>query len=480
MTRLFLSAALVVIALGQAHSTEAKPMNVLFIAVDDLRPDLGCYGVDYAPSPNIDRLAKRGMVFRNHFVQVPTCGASRYAMLTGRSPAVTGFTGGNAGFYAGKTALSVEPLPGAQSMPELFKRSGYHTVLIGKISHTADGRVYAYNGAGDGRDEIPNAWTEMSTPYGTWKRGWGIFFAYANGVHREDGSGAKDLIDFKAENDNDLPDGQMAEHAIARLQHLAKRDQPFFMGLGFFKPHLPFVAPKQDWDALKNADIPPPPYPEKINSPYWHGSGEFFKYDFPHPKRPLSPENVINARRAYLACVRYTDRQVGRVLDAIDKTGLSENTIVVLWSDHGWNLGDSALWAKHTPLERAVRSPLIISVPGMKHAGTSSNALVESLDLFPTLVNLAKPSFTKTQHPLDGKSLAKILSKPNADVRDAALSYWRDAITVRTQSHRLVVTRKNDKLSKVELYDQSTEFDPVQNKASTHPEVVEQLKAFLP
>ena len=480
MTRLFLSAALVVIALGQAHATEAKPMNVLFIAVDDLRPDLGCYGVDYAPSPNIDRLAERGMVFRNHFVQVPTCGASRYAMLTGRSPAVTGFTGGNAGFYAGKTALSVETLPGAQSMPELFKRSGYHTVLIGKISHTADGRVYAYNGAGYGRDEIPNAWTEMSTPYGTWKRGWGIFFAYANGVHREDGSGAKDLIDFKAENDNDLPDGQMAEHGIARLQHLAKRDQPFFMGLGFFKPHLPFVAPKQDWDALKNADIPPPPYPEKINSPYWHGSGEFYKYDFPYPKRPLSPENVINARRAYLACVRYTDRQVGRVLDALDKTGLSENTIVVLWGDHGWNLGDSSLWAKHTPLERAVRSPLIISVPGMKHAGTSSNALVESLDLFPTLVDLAKPSFTKTQHPLDGKSLAKILTKPNAKVRDAALSYWRDCITVRTQSHRLVVTRKNDKLSKVELYDQSTEFDPVQNKASDHPEVVEQLKAFLP
>ena len=480
MTRLFLSAALVVIALGQAHATEAKPMNVLFIAVDDLRPDLGCYGVDYAPSPNIARLAERGMVFRNHFVQVPTCGASRYAMLTGRSPAVTGFTGGNAGFYAGKTALSVETLPGAQSMPELFKRSGYHTVLIGKISHTADGRVYAYNGAGYGRDEIPNAWTEMSTPYGTWKRGWGIFFAYANGVHREDGSGAKDLIDFKAENDNDLPDGQMAEHGIARLQHLAKRDQPFFMGLGFFKPHLPFVAPKQDWDALKNADIPPPPYPEKINSPYWHGSGEFYKYDFPYPKRPLSPENVINARRAYLACVRYTDRQVGRVLDALDKTGLSENTIVVLWGDHGWNLGDSSLWAKHTPLERAVRSPLIISVPGMKHAGTSSNALVESLDLFPTLVDLAKPSFTKTQHPLDGKSLAKILTKPNAKVRDAALSYWRDGITVRTQSHRLVVTRKNDKLSKVELYDQSTEFDPVQNKASAHPEVVEQLKAFLP
>ena len=480
MIRFLFFAAVAVTALGLAHAAKAKPMNVLFIAVDDLRPELGCYGVDYAHSPNIDRLAKRGMVFRNHFVQVPTCGASRYAMLTGRSPAVTGFTGGNAGFYAGKTALTAETLPGAQSMPELFKRSGYHTVLIGKISHTADGRVYAYNGAGDGRDEVPNAWTEMSTPYGTWKRGWGIFFAYANGIHREDGSGAKALVDFTVEGDDDLPDGQMAAHAVSRLKHLAKRDKPFFMGLGFFKPHLPFVAPRQDWEALKEADIPPPPHPDKIKSHYWHGSGEFFKYNFPYSKRTLSPENVINARRAYLACVRYTDRQVGRVLDALDKTGLSKNTIVVLWGDHGWNLGDSALWAKHTPLERAVRSPLIISVPGMKQAGSSSNALVESLDLFPTLIDLAKPEFKKTEHPLDGKSLAKVLDDLSAKVRDAALSYWRDGITVRTQSHRLIVTRINGLLSKVELYDQSTGFDPVKNKAENNPAVVERLKVYLP
>ena len=480
MIRFLLLVALAATALGQAYEVKAKPMNVLFIAVDDLRPELGCYGVDYAPSPNIDRLAERGMVFRNHFVQVPTCGASRYAMLTGRSPAVTGYTGGNAGFYTGKTALSAETLPGAQSMPELFKRSGYQTVLIGKISHTADGRVYAYNGAGDGRDEVPNAWTEMSTPYGTWKRGWGIFFAYANGIHREDGSGAKDLVDFTVKNDDDLPDGQIASHAVDRLQHLAERDKPFFMGLGFFKPHLPFVAPKQDWDALKAADIPPPPYPDKINSHYWHSSGEFFKYNFPFPKRPLTQENVINARRAYLACVRYTDRQVGRVLDVLDETGLSENTIVVLWGDHGWNLGDSALWAKHTPLERAVRSPLIISLPGMKQGGSSSDALVESLDLFPTIIDLTKPVFKKTKHQLDGKSLAKVLDDPSAKVRDAALSYWRDSITVRTQSHRLIVTRKNDQIIKLELYDQSTHFDPVENKADTNPKVVERLKAYLP
>jgi len=185
----FVFCSLVIISFGQVRGVVGKPLNVLFIAVDDLRPDLGCYGVSYAQSPNMDRLASRGMVFRNHFVQVPTCGASRYAMLTGRSPAVTGFTSGNSGFYSGSSALSAEIFPGAQSIPELFKRSGYSTILIGKISHTADGRVYSYNGEGDGRDEVPNAWTEMSTPYGSWKRGWGVFFAYANGIHREDGNG---------------------------------------------------------------------------------------------------------------------------------------------------------------------------------------------------------------------------------------------------------------------------------------------------
>ena len=474
---LLASLALLFTALGQA---QAKPMNVLFIAVDDLRPELGCYGVDYAQSPNIDRLAKRGMRFTNHFVQVPTCGASRYAMLTGRSPVSTSFTRGNNAFYAGPTALSPEILPGAQSMPELFKRSGYHTALVGKISHTADGRVYEYNGRGDGRDEIPNAWTEMSTPYGSWKRGWGIFFAYANGVHREDGTGMKNLIDFTVRKDTDLPDGQMAEHATTRLHRLAKGDKPFFMGLGFFKPHLPFVAPKQDWEAFKNAAVPPPPFPKKNKTAYWHSSGEFFKYNFPYPKKPLSAENVINARRAYLACVRYTDRQIGKVLDTLDATGLSDSTIVVLWGDHGWNLGDSAMWAKHTPVERAVRSPLIISVPGMKKAGAKSDALVESIDLLPTLIDLAKPSFTKTQHKLDGTSLAKLLDNPNGKVKNASLSYWRNGISVRTQTHRLIVTRKENQLSNIELYDSSTQFDPATNLATSHPSVVEKLKSYLP
>ena len=179
--------------------------NVLFIAIDDLRPELGCYGVKEAQSPNLDRLAKSGMLFTRQYAAVPTCGASRYALLTGRSPRNTGVTANNEAFYPGKTALDPSLLSGAQSLPEQFHRSGYQTVCIGKVSHTADGRVYAYNGVGDGRPELPNAWDALPTPFGAWQRGWGIFFAYEGGKHREDGQKHDALLEFTAKNDDDLP-----------------------------------------------------------------------------------------------------------------------------------------------------------------------------------------------------------------------------------------------------------------------------------
>ena len=146
-------------------SALAERKNVLLIAIDDLRPELGSYGREYAPSPNIDRLAGSGVVFKNHFVQVPTCGASRYALLTGRSPANSKALG-NAAFYSGSTALTDKPQPGAQSLPEMFRRNGYHTTLIGKISHTADGKVFKYDGSGDGHPEMPLAWDDFDTPVG--------------------------------------------------------------------------------------------------------------------------------------------------------------------------------------------------------------------------------------------------------------------------------------------------------------------------
>jgi len=464
-----------------ANGFAADRPNVLFIAIDDLRTELGCYGLPYVQSPHLDQLAKEGTLFTNHFVQVATCGASRYAMLTGRSPAVTGAMG-NAAMYSGKTAIRREQAEAAQTMPELFRRSGYHTTLIGKISHTADGRVFAYNGTGDGRDEIPFAWDELATPLGSWKRGWGIFFAYADGHSREDGNGHLDLMQFSVQNDDDLPDGQMASAAIGKLKKFAKADKPFFLGLGFFKPHLPFVAPQQDWDAVKDADIPPPPNPGLVDSPHWHKSGEFYKYDSSMKKtRPLNASDTELGRKAYLACVRYVDRQVGRVLAALKDSGQSDNTIVVVWGDHGWHLGDSAIWGKHSPFERANRSTLIIRAPGVSRPGVTSDALVESIDLYPTLIDLCQPSFTKTQHALDGVSLKPLLTGQKESIKPVAISYWKNSISVRSPSHRLIVAKdKQGRPTTHELYDIRDSPDPLTNLAVEQPDVVEALSEFLP
>ncbi len=464
-----------------ADNEKTNRYNVLFIAVDDLRPELGCFGVPYSPSPNIDELSKRSVRFTNHFVQVPTCGASRFSLLTGRSPSQSGVTRSNHAFYRGDSALSHTLLDSAQSMPELFRRSGYHTVNIGKISHTADGKVYAYNGEGDGRDEVPHAWDELATPYGEWKRGWGVFFAYANGKHREDGQGHMDLHEFIAEKDEDLPDGLNAKVAIEKLKEFKKQDKPFFMGLGFYKPHLPFVATRKDWEAVKDMDISLASHQDKPETDYWHRSGEFYKYDMPYKKtHPLAENAQDQARKAYLACVRYIDRQIGKVLGALEAEGLSDSTIVVLWGDHGWHLGDSQLWGKHTPFERAVHSPMMIHVPGMKNGGQPCDALVEAIDIYPTLVNLCNPKFNKTRFPLDGNNLAPLLDDPDQDVKEAALSYWNNAVSVRTQTHRLIARKKGNEYQNVELYNINESPDPIKNLESDHTALVNKLLKYMP
>ena len=482
---------------ADAQGDEHNRFNIVFIAVDDLRPELGCYGVDYVQTPHIDRLAAQGVVFRNHFVAVPTCGASRYALLTGRSPASSGVRRGNGALYSGPAALLQAEQPGAQSMPELFRRSGYHTVLIGKVSHTADGRVFAYDGSGDGRDELPNSWDELATPYGDWQRGWGIFFAYEGGAHREDGQGHHDLMQFTAEHDDDLPDGMLAATAIEKLAQLRDADEPFFLGLGFIKPHLPFVATRGDWEAVQQWDVPPPAHPQRASSAYWHNGGEFYGYTVPWEKsRPLDEDATMQSRRAYLACVRYTDRQVGRVLEALDALGMADNTIVVLWGDHGWYLGEGALWGKHAPLETALRSPLIMRIPNSGWAsgevvgpryfgnGRATQALASTIDLYPTLIDFCKPSFDETHHPLDGVSLAPIITGQRDAVRDHALSYWGNAISIRTADHRLVLREHgNDAPTDIELYAIDGDATPSQtqfnNIAGDHPEIVERLRALL-
>ena len=459
----------------------AERKNILFIAVDDLRTELGCYGVSDAVTPHLDALAERGILFTRHHVQVPTCSASRYALLTGRSPARSGVTRGNAGLYQGAMALSAEPHSGAQSLPELFRRSGYRTVCIGKLSHTPDGKVFAYDGSGKGQPELPNAWDELLTPYGPWKRGWGSFFAYPGGRHREDGGGHRQLMDFTAQSDTDLPDGLMAERAIEVLGTLKEQQQPFFLGVGFFKPHLPFVAPKADWEALMEVDLRPPPAPERPTSAYWHESGEFYSYDTTFEKtRPLAEPDRISARRAYLACVRYVDRQIGKLLGAVDQLGLADETLVVVWGDHGWQLGESALWGKHVLFERALNSTLILRLPGDQLGGLICEALVESIDLYPTLIDYCRPAFRETAWPLDGVSLRPLIEGRTASLRPASHSYWGNSLSLRTVDHRLIATRTAGEFTDVELYDLRVGRDPLQDLAPTRPALVDRLLFELP
>jgi arylsulfatase A-like enzyme len=446
---------------------------VLFIAVDDLRPELGCMGADYAITPNIDRLARSGRLFTRHYVQVPTCGASRFALLTGRSPAESKALR-NDSLYHGKTALKQKGNPaGAQSMPELFRNSGYHTVCIGKVSHNPDGKVFAYDGSGDGRPELPKAWDEFLTPYGQWKRGWGIFFAYEGGRHREDGSGFRPVMQSPDVGDSDLPDGMLADAAIAALK--ANKDRRFFIGLGFIKPHLPFVAPKKYWDLYEKVDIPLAANPKKTSA-YSHRSGECYGYQFPFKKsHPLADKDARKMRRAYLACVSYTDAQIGRVLDQLDALGLSDNTIVVLWGDHGWHLGDNQIWGKHSPLDYALNSPLIIRTPNMPNPGKQSTALVETIDIYPTLIDVCNPADKSTATELAGNSIRPILENPQAPGRNAALSYWNNCTSIRTDAYRLILPTGKSK-KPIELYDHRTDPEEARNIATTNPETVSTIK----
>lgn len=448
--------------------------------MDDLRPELGCYGASYAETPSLDALAATGALFTHHYASSPSCGPSRYAMLTGRSPRSSGVTRNNQALYQGRAALEQDWGGAPQSLPESFRRSGYRTTLIGKLSHTPDGRVFAYDGGGDGRQELPGAWDELATPLGPWERGWGAFFAYAGGRHREDGTGHAPLMEFTAEADEQLPDGLMAARAIEVLRAAREEEAPFFLGLGFFKPHLPFVATRGDWEAMAERDVPPPSAPTRPASKYWHPSAEFTRYQTElEGGAELQPADAITVRRAYLACVRFVDRQIGKVLSELERLELDEETIVVVWGDHGWHLGESAMWGKHSPHERALRSVLMIRVPGAE-GGLRSAALVEATDLYPTLMELAGLQETATRWPLDGLSLAPILRGEATSVRESARSYWGETISIRSAEHRLIGKPTADgAILRAELYASGVTPDPLEELSGELPEVLQRLSREL-
>lgn len=457
-----------------AEENQTVKPNILFIAVDDLRPEIGCYGNLHIKSPNIDRLAERGAVFTNHFVSVPTCGASRYSLLTGMLPKNKGHLSNEAcrNYIAG--------IPETE-MPETFihhlRRNGYYTVGIGKISHYVDGLLYGYTEPVGTKYELPHSWDEMLLDYGKWGTGWNSFFGYADGENRQSMNKQVKPYEIADVTDTGYPDGLIAEQALDKLGELAKKEEPFFLAVGFFKPHLPFNAPKKYWDLYNEDEIPlsPNPFiPENVNRASLHESGEFNGYLLGDEEAsldvPVSDDYARKLRHAYFACISYIDAQVGKLIEKLEKEGLAENTIIILWGDHGWHLGDHLVWGKHTIFERALKSALIVYVPE-KNTIKKVDKIVSTVDLYPTIMDLCQ---IEMPHFTDGKSMVPLLTNQSSDWQEASYGYFNSGISLRTNRYRLTKYSRNSG-PVVELYDHNKDPFETKNIAAENPEVIENL-----
>ncbi len=460
-------------------SAAAKP-NVLLICVDDLKPILGCYGDKLVKSPNIDRLAARAVQFDRAFCNQAVCAPSRNALLTGLRPQTLGIYDLGTNFRRSR--------PDAITLPQLFRQNGWRTEGMGKIFHV-----------GHGNTNDPASW---STPH--WNAN---VVAYAlpaskakSGLTREEAlfsnKSAKGLPRGAAYESADVPDttypdGALADHAIERLRAAkAKPDEPFFLAVGFVKPHLPFVAPKKYWDLYDRASFKLPEVrtaPDGAPTYAPQFGGELRQYSDVPDTGPLTDDLQRKLIHGYYAATSYMDAQLGRVLTELDKLGLAQNTIIVVWGDHGWHLGDHGIWCKHTNYEQATRIPLLVVAPGAK-SGARSGSLVETVDIYPTLCELAG---LPAPAGLDGRSFAATLRDPAAPTKDHAIHvYPRNAPgkgqvigrAIRTEHHRLVEWKKIGAPASeadLELYDY--EADPLERKnlAASQPEVVARLQAML-
>ena len=359
-----------------------------------------------------------------------------------------------------------------------LRRNGYYTVGIGKISHYVDGCLYGYEAPKTEKPELPYSWDEMLFDAGKWGNGWNAFFGYADGSNRQ--SRKKQVKPYECADvaDEGYPDGLTANLAVKKLNELTAKNEPFCLADGFFKPHLPFTSPKKYWDMYDEASIPispMPDIPEGCDPASLHESAEFKSYqsgdEMPSIKNRVSDEYARKLRHAYFACVSYMDAQVGKVLDALEASGKMDNTIIILWGDHGWHLGDLRVWGKHTLHETSLSSALVIKAPQCK-PGIKNNRIVSSIDIYPTLMELCKISLPKG---LDGHSFATLLNNPdNPKWTDAAYSYYRNCITLRTPEYRL--TRYNKKGETItELYQYGPDRIERKNIAQENPHIVKKL-----
>jgi arylsulfatase A-like enzyme len=457
----FLAALLCLAPLRTFAADSAKPkFNVLFIAIDDLRPELGCYGRSHIKSPNIDALAKQGLQFNRAYCQFALCNPSRASLLTGHRPETIKV-------YELETFLRTH-VPDVVTLPQLFKNNGYESRSIGKIFHVTNGNheddiswsAQAWQSPKSDNSQAAakqQANTER-TKSGQRKIGAEAFEPRAN----MQPYGSPDVAD------NQLLDGKIADKAVSVMNEV--KDKPFFLAVGFHKPHSPWVAPKKYWNMYSDADIHLAEYQElPAGAPAFasNDAGEFRSYKG-IPKEGLIPEATQrDAIHSYYACISYTDAQVGKVLKELDRLGLRQNTVVILWGDHGYQLGEHGTWNKRTNWEAAARVPLIISVPGQQHAGEQSNALVELLDMYPTLAQLCGLT---PPAGLEGRSFVPLLRKPDLRWKEAAFTTYYKPLpelgigfgrAMRTDRYRFVEWSGSDSEKRVyELYDEQA--DPLE------------------
>lgn len=446
----------------KVEQSVTKQPNVLFIFIDDLRPDLGAYGNTYVHSPEIDAIAKNGILFTRQYVTVPTCGASRYSLLRSKLPRTKAELRNEAAHVLSDATFpkSTEP----ETFIEQFRRNGYYTVGIGKISHSVDGYIYPYNKEKSNRRELPNSWDEFLFNSGKWETGWNAFFAYADGTNRNSQKGLVKPYEIGNTDDMGYPDGLTAELAINKLKELSDRSEPFFLGVGFFKPHLPFNSPKKYWELYDESKLPlssTPNLPNHVNQASLHNSNEFNQYKLGEERASLdsslSDQYARKLIHGYYASISYIDAQVGKLVRALKENGLAENTIIVIWGDHGWHLGDFNVWGKHTLFDRSLQSAFIMKIPQLKK-GRQIDRIISSVDIGPTLLELCKLPTMRT----DGRSFSILLKNPK-DTRweDVAYSYFNNGISVVSDGYRLTkYFRKANPI--VELYNH--QIDPLETE----------------
>ena len=431
------TAAFTTSLLPKFHANANGKYNVLFIIVDDLRPLLGCYGHTEMHTPNIDRLAERGTLFNRAYCQNPLCSPSRTSFFTGLRPETVGVTDNKTFFRT--------TVPDVVTLPQHFKTHGYHTQSIGKVAHIP---IFQ----DDGYSWSAPSWRPWLQPFD------------------HEAIPSWQALDVE---DDALRDGKTAKRAVEVLEQVKNRQ--FFLAVGFYKPHLPYNAPKQyfklyenetfDLSAITRGDV------SEITPPHWNEVRPFA--DIPDGRDPISYNKILELTRAYAAATSYTDAQIGRVLNQLDTLGLTENTAIVFCGDHGYNLGENGTWGKNVIVEASLRSPLIVSLPGQELLGTQSDALVELVDIFPTLCDACQIPILPE---LEGLSMLPVIEQPTRPWKTAAFSQRNHGSSIRTDRYRYTVFQKQR-----ELYDYS--LDPHSDENIAHlpenAELVASLKERL-